>query len=205
MPTCKELGIPKRLWKRGLPDKTTFKSGEELLYRWYPANTKLAPDGKIPEAALGSVFKHPADISCNRSSLCLYSTDVLYKITEPPQNRFNCGVIETAVKKINGHSFKCSYEQDGKTHVVKIDLKLKHSPEECMYPHTVIECYKDGVLIDEDEIKPKNFRKVMRQNLAPLFNVCHYADPNFTPPEETRWQYLVATIEPTFKKILRIN
>ena len=176
-----------------------------MLFRWYPTNTKLAPDGKIPESALGSVFKHPADISCNRSSLCWYSTDVLYKITELPQNRFNCGVIETSVSKVNGYSFVCSYEQDGKTHVVKIDLRLKHDPEECMYPHTVIECYKDGVLIDEDEIKPKNFRKAMRQNLAPLFNVSHYADPNFVPPRETKWQYFVATVEPAIKKILIIS
>ena len=204
MPICEELGIPPRLWSKNHPVKDGFVDGEESLYRWYHPDIEMMSDGTLSEAAIGKVFDPPIDISCNRSTLCKYSTDVLYNI-EKPLHRFHFGIIETKVKIISEYTFPCKFEKDGKSQIVSIRLTLKHSPEKCMYPHTEIKCYKDGVVFENEEVKPKSLRKAIRLGIAPLFTVCHYPDPLFLPSEEAEQETVLTTIKRFFKRLIGIT
>ncbi len=159
------------------------------------------PDKTISETAIGDVFNRPVDTSCNRSSLCRYSTDVLYNIKTLP-HRYNFGVMKTSIEKVDGYTFQYNLQIDGKNQTVSIKFTLEHKPEECMYPHTEIKVYKDGVLL-KNEVKPPSLRKAIRLKLAPLFDVCHRPDLNFTFPKETKWQVFSAKIKLLFKRVFR--
>lgn len=186
MLTCKEKGIPQRLWSKNPPDKKDFLNGEELLFRWFEPDIQVLADKPLSESVIGKVFKHPIDVSCNRQSFCKKPTDVLYN-HETGKHRFHFGIIESTVNEINGYSFDCNfYGRDGKSHNISIKLKLEHSPEKCMYPHTEIECYQNGKRLKfEGEVKPNSFKKAIRYGLASLFKLCHNPDPSFIPIEET--------------------
>jgi hypothetical protein len=194
MPTCKEYGIPSRLWwnKKLLwwqwkkPIKDKFPDGQELLYRWYHPDIELPPDGalnNVTETVLGKIFDPPVDISCNRSTLCKYPTDVLYNFIDG-NHRFTYGIIVTSVGNVNEYTFQCEFKgQDGKTQVVSFTLTLKHSPENCMYPHTEIKFHKEGEVFENVIVKPKTLKRAIRSELATLFTVCHYPDSAFIPTE----------------------
>lgn len=175
---CEKLGIPTRLEWNAQPVIDKFEDEKEKLYRWFNPDTEYTYEGHLSATTIKNVFSPPFDISCNRSSLCKYSTDVLYNTSKLP-HRYDFGVIETLVKDVKGYKFDfLQTQQNGETHQVSIELEIEHIPEECMYPHSEIIVYKDGERI-KDKVKPSSLKTVIRDKLARVFTVCHKPNPNF--------------------------
>ena len=103
MLTCEELGIPNRLRKNEQEAIPHFQDGE-LLFRWFEPNVEIDFEGKIGTSALKGAFKPPHEISTNRSSLCNYSTDVLYNHKNLP-HRFNYGIVQAEVNSFIDYEF----------------------------------------------------------------------------------------------------
>ncbi len=177
---CEALGIPRRLWWEKKPIIQEF-DGNELLFRWFAPHIQFE-EGRISASSLGEVFSPPVDISCNRSKLCEYKTDVLYNTNQLP-HREQYGVFQANVKDVKNYEFSFSLEKglEG-TNKSQFQIKLDviHAPEECMYPHSAIVVY-----VNEEEIKPTtklkppSLRSAIREHVAPLFEICHLPDANF--------------------------
>lgn len=180
---CEELGIPHRLITPDQPIINEFNDGLELLYRWFSPNLEFSHDGQLTGAILGQIFKDPYDISCNRSELCEYSTDVLYD-HEKGNHRFNYGIIQATVESIKYRTFVFMQPVQGssKPEEVSVELDIIHTPEECMYPHSEITVYKNGERI-KNEVKPASLKTFIRSELSKVFTVCHAPDPAFKPKE----------------------
>ena len=176
MLTCEELEIPNRLRKNGQVAIPHFRDGE-LLFRWFKPNVQIDFEGKISTSAVGDVFRPPHETSVNRSSLCKDSTDVLYNHKNLP-HRFDYGVIQAKVNSFNTYGFSSTDNIGNERFQVNIMFGIQHAPEECMYPHTNINVYKNGELIKND-IRSKTLKADIRDELRLLFTVCHYPNPDF--------------------------
>ncbi|HSK70938.1 MAG TPA: hypothetical protein VK892_04530 [Pyrinomonadaceae bacterium] len=177
MLTCEQLKIPKRLHtnkKKKIPDF----SKDLYLYRWIKPEHIF--DGRVSTASIGQHFQPPYNISVNRSSLCEYSTDVLYNPIDL-QHRFDYGVMQARVEIVNGYTFDSELGNGTK---VTIKFEIEHSPIPCMYPHSEICIYKDGVLINK-KISNNTLKADIRDELRELFTICHNPDPAFKPTEKT--------------------
>lgn len=180
MSTCEELGIPNRLRKKEQDKLFAFERGE-LLFRWFEPNAQIDFEGKIGTSAVKGAFKPPHEISTNRSSLCKYSTDVLYNHKNLP-HRFNFGVVQTKVDSIKEYEFSATDNLGNDRFQVQIKFDVDHVPENCMYPHTNITVYRNGELIEND-IRSKSLKADIRDELRLMFSVCHYPNPDFNPEE----------------------
>ncbi len=180
MLTCEELGIPNRLRRNGQEAIPHFQDGE-LLFRWFKPNSQAIFEGEISTSVVGDFFRQPHETSVNRSSLCRYSTDVLYNHKNLP-HRFDYGVIQAEVTSFIEHEFPATDNLENDIFQVTIKLGVQHAPEECMYPHTNITVYKNGELIEND-IKGKRLKANIRDELRRMFTVCHYPNPDFEPQE----------------------
>jgi hypothetical protein len=174
---CKKLGIPKRLRRNNREPFNQFNDGGESLYRWFSPRIDFDYEGNLSAAAIEEIFKPPRDISCNREFFCQHSTDVLYNTKELP-HRYGHGVIRTSIELIDNHTFLFTYSRKkGSTENLIITLKVIHSPEECMYPHSEILVLKEGERIKD--VKPNSLKTVIRQELSQRFKVCHEPNPHF--------------------------
>ena len=179
---CDDLSIPVRL-RREKRDVVPFSTdSKECLYRWFKPDTEYSDSGRLSSATIGEVFTPLYDVSCNRSSLCEKSTDVLYNTVKLP-HRFNFGVIEASVESIHGHVFEYELNQKDGIERITIRFEVEHKPEECMYPHSQIVLYRNGVRVS-DAIKPPTLKTATRSELALLFNVCHKPDPDYKLQDE---------------------
>lgn len=176
---CSELFIPSRLWRNNKLIIDDFSDGEEVLFRWFdPNKVQFESNGQLSAATLKQAFTPLLELSCNRSSLCLKATDVLYGITKLP-HRDGFGVISTKIGNIHEHSFDFDEESkaEGRKKLI-LTFKLRHDPEDCMFPHTVIRIYKDGVE-QKSEIKRSLEKTAIRNQLGKLFTVCHHPNSEF--------------------------
>jgi hypothetical protein len=184
---CEEPSIPSRL-KKG--DRITFNKfrSDEKLYRWFPPYIKYESNGKLSASTVDKAFSPPYDISCNRSFMCVYSTDVLYNVTTF-NHRIDFGVIEGIFKSINNYSFSLDFRRNSKiSETVNFRFEVEHDPHPCMYPHTVINIFKNGEKIEnsnQKEINSKQLKTAIRDHLSDLFRVVHEPDPNFVLPNSS--------------------
>lgn len=196
--SCDELGIPHRLRTLGRPVRP-FNDHGEVLYRWVSPLINFGPNGELSIAALGDVFRDAADISCNRSTLCDASTDVLYNPDRLP-HRSDHSVIYTSINDLQNKEFAFSLPN---TPAAQISFEVEHVPEPCMYPHSQIVVMRDSVRL-ANEVKPKTLRTKLRAELAPLFTRCHVANPNFQL-ESVRRTSLLARVLAFGKNLLPWN
>jgi len=177
--TCDELSIPSRLRRNNKPVVNTFNDDEEVLYRWFdPSKVESESNGRISATTIKQAFTPLSELSNNRSSMSLYSTDVLYSISKLP-HRDGFGVIKAKVTDINERTF--DFDEGSKNNGNKkllLSFKLKHDPEDCMYPHTIILIYKEGIEL-KGEIKGNLLKTAIRDQIGKLFKVCHPPDPTF--------------------------
>lgn len=177
---CRTLKIPKRLHQNQRPVNNNFADKNEFLFRWFNPKIEYESNGKLSAATIGEVFQPPNFISCNRSKFCKYSTDVLYNQIRLP-HREGFGVIEAKVRDIDDCSFEFIFKKGmkGQENTAVIRLSLDHKPEKCMYPHSEIIILENGVKIKGSKPAPPTFRDAIRENIAPLFRVCHEPNESF--------------------------
>lgn len=189
-PTCEELRIPPRLWRNKGTGNKEFNDGAEYLYRRFPPNIEITPEGRLSGATIKDAISPPFNISCNRSSMSDYPTDVLYNIKQLP-HRFHYGVIEATVESLKGRTVPF---REGKE-LLSLGFDIEHKPESCMYPHSEIVIYKNKIKIDKAS---KTIRTLIRDELAKVFSVCHKPNPTFVPTEKTKWQTILDIIKQPF-------
>lgn len=151
-PACSAFNIPARLHRAGraaIPDFTP----EELLYRWF-----VPTPGTIEEGWIWSPMS--GDMSTNRQRYSERPDDVLYDTTEG-EHRFDKAEIATfRVDQIE--QIIMVHPNDGS----KIyRLKVIHSPEPCMYPHSHAEVLLNGQVIPANKL-PKSLRTALRRKLT---------------------------------------
>ncbi|TND10111.1 MAG: hypothetical protein FD123_359 [Bacteroidetes bacterium] len=138
---CTELGIPEYLHKDNRQDQQIF-SIDEGLYRRFPKiqNGKLSisDKGDIDQ----SIFSTD-NMSCNRQDFCLTPEDVLFSSTSNT-HYFHYGIVRISIKEIENIVI-----QNTSIPANKYELKVVHDPEECMYPHTVVKIFENGVLMEK--------------------------------------------------------
>ncbi len=178
-PPCDNLLIPKRLRTVGR-QALQFTDPAELIFRWVKPIVEFPDNGELSAAALGEVFSDAADISCNRSSLCLAATDVLYNSMRLP-HRHDHAVVSALITDISSTSFNFSNGGNNWT----ITFELEHDPEVCMYPHTQVVVLRGGERLS-NKVKPPTLRSMIRAELRPLFELCHRANPNLELELERR-------------------
>jgi hypothetical protein len=183
--TCEQLKIPSRLWWNDEEIKNDFEKNE-YLYRRFRPDVDYTYDGELSQASFGRSFSPPCNISCNCSSLCKYSTDVLYSIKKEVPHHFKSGVMKAAIRSIKGQPFKYSIQEKSGERWFSGRFDVIHKPEKCMYPHTEILVYNEIDLVtpnEKREVKPNALKLAIRKELAEVFTICHKPDPNFRPPE----------------------
>ena len=196
-PSCKELLIPPRLWLYKGAGNKKFNDGAEYLYRRFPPNIEITPEGRLSGATIKGAISPPFDISCNRSSLSDYATDVLYNIKELP-HRFHYGVIEATVESLKGRIIPF---REGKE-LLSLRFDIEHTPEKCMYPHSEITVYKNEIKLDKAS---KTIKTLIRDELAKVFIVCHHPDPTFSPTEKVKRQTFLVRAKQLLRKLIRID
>jgi hypothetical protein len=176
---CNELGIPKRLRRNRRESFDEFHDGNEYLYRWFVPEIEYSLDGILSPSTIGKVFSPPLDISCNRAKFCDFSTDVLFNTKNLP-HRNEYGVVKTTVGSVASHKFTFFSNIKNIQEEITIEFQVIHSPEECMYPHSEIIVFKNGVRLKE--AKQKSLKDAIRRELSKKFEVCHPPTPNFIIP-----------------------
>lgn len=193
-PSCEELLIPSRLWRNKRTSDKEFNDGAEYLYRRFPPDIEITPEGRLSGAMIKDAISPPFDVSCNRSSMCDRATDVLYNIKQLP-HRFHHGVIEATVESIKGRTVPF---REGKE-LLSLRFDIEHKPERCMYPHSIITIYKNEIKTDRAS---KTLRTLIRDELAQVFIVCHKPDPAFIPTEQIKQQPFLARVRKQFRKLI---
>lgn len=147
--SCNIPGIPDRLHRNSRPEITDFSGDFNIYIRIKPEHFLFEKDENGENIVTISVNAFVTNLqSCNRDSLCLEPSDVLYNINADTSNDHynNFGIVSLNIAKIFGEEFKHP----------AIDaiyrLGLLHSPGECMYPHSEISIY-DSEDINKNNVK----------------------------------------------------
>ena len=167
------LYIPEQLHTNNNPIVEKFSVGEKLFYRCLPQNIGKPYDNIKLQ-----------DISHNRnfSNDLLFGCDcVLYNIIETDfrQRYENLSYITILIKELqNNHTYiKEINKTNHLNQNVNLIIILKHSPEPCMYPHSVFEIILDGIIINsenysktlgKDNVFFSNLRYEVRQELTSI-------------------------------------
>lgn len=199
--SCEELLIPSRLWRiKGTGDKK-FNDGSEYLYRRFSPDVEITIEGRLGGAAIKDAISPPFNVSCNRSSMCEHSTDVLYNIKNLP-HRFDYGVLKATVDSIKGHTISFEDSSNSNKELMVIKFEIEHKPEKCMYPHSEIVIYKNEIKIEKAS---KTIKTLIRDELVKAFTLCHKPDPEFTPAKETKQRTILAIISELFEKLIGLR
>lgn len=155
---CTQLGIPERLHRNGRAIDTEFLEDELVYRRFKVEGTK--EDWHSNNQVSVKVFPISND-SCNRSKYCESPEDVLFNTRPSDEGKhyLDWGILSLEVSKLNDFNF--SFQQNS---IQKLFfIKVEHIPSECMYPHSEIRVYENGVLIIQD--KPKSIKSAIRKFL----------------------------------------
>jgi len=149
---CDQLGIPKHLHKNGRGQDENFSKTEKLFRR-------INPDGFLPNGHISSQCLSVNDMSLNRGRYSKFPEDVLYDIKKGEHFVF-FGIIEIEV----GFVESPSYDHPEKESCV-YTFKMKHEPEECMYPHSVLQILLNQKKAESKKGMPKRLRSLFRDEL----------------------------------------
>jgi len=144
--------IPKHLHTIDKPTIVKFTVGEELYYRCRKGTCEK-PYDQIP------LF----DISHNRNfgqPSTYLKDDVLYNIIEgDPNERYeNLEVITLIITQLKNNTTYTKEIVSSNNPNLKVNIKLIHDPEPCMYPHSVFE-----ISINDEIINRNNFKKLLNK------------------------------------------
>jgi hypothetical protein len=167
---CNLKYIPEHLHAKDKPLVNEFVIGEKLYYRCKNELIKR-PYDKI------SLYDISHNRNFNDDSIFL-KEDVLYNIDEiDARERYSD--LEIVVLKINNLQNNVIYTKEITENdvVFKFTVTLKHSPEPCMYPHSVFQITKNDIIInkenygstlDKKNMVYKNIRSDIRQELTSI-------------------------------------
>jgi hypothetical protein len=158
---CSNPKIPKRLHRNNRLPNQTFEPKEILFERfkirvpfheWVNNNTVSASIFQ---------FKREGD-SFNRELYSLSPLDVLFNIEIDGGDLTDYGVM----------GFKCETVKNCAPYVDEMNnvfsMNIIHDPNPCMYPHTIIKVFKNGVNDASVKSRPANaeFRDELKSNLT---------------------------------------
>lgn len=170
---CHLSYIPTHLHTNDNPIIEEFSLGEKLFYRCLPQNiTKPYDNIKLKDISHNRNFKNDE----------LFGNDcVFYNILEnDAQERYeNLNYITILIKELQGNYtyIKEINKTNNLNEAFKVVITLKHSPEPCMYPHSVFEIVLNGVVLNGDNYKKtlgkdnvffSNLRYEIRQELTSI-------------------------------------
>jgi hypothetical protein len=147
---CSSLGIPERLHADGKSEDQQFEKSE-LLYRWL---LKTYPNSELKES-----FRLIPDESVNRQKYSTYPADVLFDIRG--QHRVGHPILSFEVGQLER-----DFQHQEKDEMVVYSFRILHKPEDCMYPHCVVEVRKKGELITDAKQVPGIIRRRLRKVIA---------------------------------------
>jgi len=134
---CDQLGIPKYLWTEG---RHNIEIGDlDSLYRRVPSH--FFETGAISGKISATAFPLKND-SYNLASLCQQPQDVLFSIKQGVPHFLDDGIIQINVSGIRAFNFQYS---GGNNQTYECTLKVIHKSEKCMYPHSEICVFVNGV------------------------------------------------------------
>lgn len=146
--SCDELGIPKYLHRNGRPIDNHFRK-KEWLYR------RIPPGGFLPNGQISAASLRISNMSVNRDKYTKHpQKDVLYDINST-NHFFSWAIVKIRV------GFLEELELRHPMHNEKFTFKVKHEPEECMYPHSVSLTLVNSTPADRD--LPKTLRATFRE------------------------------------------
>ncbi len=154
-PTCSELGIPSHLHRNGRGIDPHFEP-EEHYYRRFKRAVQNVPvvgeDGRISESIVST-----RNMSGNREKYCNSPEDVLYDINSA-EHFFSRGIWKVQVSSIDGMSF--NHPEKARAYTIRVF----HNPEDCMYPHAIVQVLENGKPITG--IKSKSVKTKIRKEIA---------------------------------------
>ena len=153
-PTCSELGIPSHLHRNGRGIDPHFEQ-EEHYYRRFqrlPRTEVIDKDGRIPFTIITT-----RDMSGNREKYCKSPEDVLYNINSA-EHFFSRGIWKVQVSSIDGMIF--NQPENARAYTIRVF----HDPEDCMYPHAIVQVLENGKPITA--IKSKSVKTKIRKEIA---------------------------------------
>lgn len=163
--TCDELGIPKHLHRHNRQVDPNFDK-KEYLYRRIPPGELLA-NGQISASSL-RIHK----MSVNRGKYTKFpKKDVLYNI-KSNEHFFTWGIVKINV----GFLERLKFDHPKKENHI-YTLKVIHEPEECMYPHSIIEILLNGKTSNYD--MPKSRRSLFRDKFITNCIIVKKPDTSF--------------------------
>ncbi len=145
MVNCKELGIPDHLHKNGrIAENNNFTYDEKMFRR------------VIPKESLSEMVKYNFDFKSMSFNREKYSNakDVLYNIKDNNHYMSSHGVASLRVEEIE--KIIVLHPDDKQPYT----FKSIHDPEECMYPHSIVQVLKEGTKVSE--IKPSSVKSLIR-------------------------------------------
>lgn len=144
MGKCADLGIPEHLHQNGRTAENENFTPDERMFRRFR-----------PKDSLSEIVKTNFDFKSMSFNRERYSNpeDVLYNIKE--NNHYNdCGVASLTVYEIE--RIQIPHPDDKQLYT----FKAVHDPEECMYPHSIVQVFKNGNKVSE--IKPSSVKSLIR-------------------------------------------
>lgn len=167
MCSCKDLGIPEHLWRKGRPNVINFDR-DELLFRRFTASVppfnSTTPYNHTQEinAFTGEIFQLNQD-SYNRSKFCKCPEDVL--INEFGDIKINHGIFEIAAL-----DFFFSFEANINGKIEVINVSVEHDGLECNYSHSI---FKYTISGEDPKLptKSKIIKNMVRTQLFPKIKV----------------------------------
>jgi hypothetical protein len=147
-PACVALGIPERLHTEGREPDSQF-ADSELLYR------RIA--GGYEREDLIAAFSLKPGESLNRQRYSAYPQDVLFNIVDG-NHHVGSTILAFEVRQV-----RQQIPQSVNNQVVTYSFRLKHKPEDCMYPHCEIEVWENGRLVDR---VPGSLRRKLRDSIV---------------------------------------
>jgi hypothetical protein len=149
---CSVLGIPAHLHTSGRPIIPEFEKNE-MLYRRFGPSPK-PPEDWIYEALSTSLM------SVNRSTLCKSFEDALW--SEDGKHYLSWGVFSLLTQKVC--EIEARLHRPDLNHDQIFLLRVRHDPKQCMYPHSQIEVFRDGELIET--VKASTIKTTLRRAMS---------------------------------------
>lgn len=165
---CNLEYIPKHLHTENKPIKEVFEIGEKLFYRCKPEILNKPYDNiSLQDISHNRNFNDDTNFGCE---------NVFYNIDENDERVKYEGLnfIEFFIKNLSN---EITYKKNLIYQDLKATLILKHVPEPCMYPHSVIEISVNGIIVNKDNYKIilgkknqtySNLRSLIRQELTSI-------------------------------------
>ncbi len=151
---CNELGIPPHLHRKGREYDNQFNADEKMFRRYpaYPVETSKS-------IIVKENFNFDS-MSFNREKYSENPSDVLFSIKDKNHFFRSHKIVSLKVQEIEG--LKEIHPDDQEIY----SFKVIHDPEDCMYPHCIVQVLKNGKNVPG--IKPSSVKSKIREKIEKM-------------------------------------